>query len=79
MKALEGAFSVIMKTGCGTDGALHSTNKDIVLDGADVDGGHRGSCALDPELGFSPTLYTLYRPLCKEFALFQSRGEPQLC
>ena len=26
-------------------------NKDIVLGGADVDGGHRGSCALDPELG----------------------------
>ena len=25
-KALEGAFSVIVKTGCGTDGALHSTN-----------------------------------------------------
>ena len=26
-KALVGAFSVIVKTGCGTDGALHSTNK----------------------------------------------------
>ena len=25
-KALVGAFSVILKTGCGTDGALHSTN-----------------------------------------------------
>ena len=25
MKALVGAFSVIVKTGCGTDGALHST------------------------------------------------------
>ena len=25
-KALVGAFSVIVKTGCGTDGALHSTN-----------------------------------------------------
>ena len=24
-KALLGAFSVIVKTGCGTDGALHST------------------------------------------------------
>ena len=24
-KTLVGAFSVIMKTGCGTDGALHST------------------------------------------------------
>ena len=24
-KALVGAFSVIVKTGCGTDGALHST------------------------------------------------------
>ena len=24
-KALVGAFSVILKTGCGTDGALHST------------------------------------------------------
>ena len=25
-KALVGAFSAIVKTGCGTDGALHSTN-----------------------------------------------------
>ena len=25
-KAIVGAFSVILKTGCGTDGALHSTN-----------------------------------------------------
>ena len=25
-KALVGAFSVIVKTGCETDGALHSTN-----------------------------------------------------
>ena len=24
-KALVGAFSIIVKTGCGTDGALHST------------------------------------------------------
>ena len=28
-KALVGAFSVIVKTGCGTDGALHSTNYHI--------------------------------------------------
>ena len=27
-KALVGAFSMIVKTGCGTDGALHSTTKD---------------------------------------------------
>ena len=27
-KALVGAFSVIVKTGCGTDGALHSTSHD---------------------------------------------------
>ena len=27
-KALLGAFSVIVKTGCGTDGALHSTSRD---------------------------------------------------
>ena len=27
-KALVGAFSVIVKTGCGTDGALHSTSPD---------------------------------------------------
>ena len=27
-KALIGAFSVIVKTGCGTDVALHSTNAD---------------------------------------------------
>ena len=26
-KALEGAFSVIVKTNCGTDGALHSTTQ----------------------------------------------------
>ena len=26
-KALAGAFSVIVKTGCGTDGALHSTTQ----------------------------------------------------
>ena len=29
-KALVGAFSVIVKTGCGTDGALHSTKHDPV-------------------------------------------------
>ena len=29
-KALVGAFSVIVKTGCGTDGALHSTIQDAV-------------------------------------------------
>ena len=29
-KALVGAFSVIVKTGCGTDGALHSTNVDVI-------------------------------------------------
>ena len=28
-KALIGAFSVIVKTGCGTDGALHSTSCDV--------------------------------------------------
>ena len=28
-KALVGAFSVIMKTGCGTDGALHSTSSHL--------------------------------------------------
>ena len=27
-KALVGAFSVIVKTGCGTDGALHSTSQE---------------------------------------------------
>ena len=27
-KALVGAFSVIVKTGCGTDGALHRTTTD---------------------------------------------------
>ena len=27
-KALVGAFSVIVKTGCGTDGALYSTSRD---------------------------------------------------
>ena len=28
---LVGAFSVIVKTGCGTDGALHSTSKFVGL------------------------------------------------
>ena len=28
-KALEGTFSVIVKTGCETDGALHSTNPGV--------------------------------------------------
>ena len=31
-KALVGAFSVIVKTGCGTDGALHSTNNDAQVE-----------------------------------------------
>ena len=30
-KALVGAFSVIVKTRCGTDGALHSTSCDSTL------------------------------------------------
>ena len=29
-KALVGAFSVIVKTGCGTDGALHSTSASYI-------------------------------------------------
>ena len=29
-KALVGAFSVIVKTGCGTDGALHSTSYNLI-------------------------------------------------
>ena len=28
-KAPVGAFSVIVKTGCGTDGTLHSTNHEL--------------------------------------------------
>ena len=31
---LVGAFSVILKTGCRTDGALHSTSEDAVSEGA---------------------------------------------
>ena len=30
-KALVGAFSVIVKTGCGTDGELHSTSLNMTL------------------------------------------------
>ena len=30
-KALVGAFSVIVKTGCGTDGEIHSTTQDLLL------------------------------------------------
>ena len=33
-KALVGAFSVIVKTGCGTDGSFYSTNKDTAHRGA---------------------------------------------
>ena len=36
-KALVGAFSVIVKTGCGTDGALHSTSWDHSGEAADID------------------------------------------
>ena len=43
-KALVGAFSVIMKTGCGTDGALHSTIVSIQHPQMDILGGEqRGS------------------------------------
>ena len=30
-KALVGAFSVIVKTGCGTNGALHSTKQNGII------------------------------------------------
>ena len=30
--AIVGAFSIIVKTGCGTDGALHSTSKEPAPD-----------------------------------------------
>ena len=30
-KALVGAFSVIVKTGCGTDGSFYSTNNFLIL------------------------------------------------
>ena len=33
-KALVGAFSVIVKTGCGTDGSICGTTRDIILDEA---------------------------------------------
>ena len=33
-KALVGAFSMIVKTGCETDGALHSTSADSAEGGA---------------------------------------------
>ena len=34
-KALVGAFSVIVKTDCETDGALHSTSEDAMGSGAE--------------------------------------------
>ena len=40
-KALVGAFSVIVKTGCGTDGALHSTIPDEAEHAQDVDAHHQ--------------------------------------
>ena len=45
-KALVGAFSVIVKTGCGTDGALHSTNwrlLGLVIGSVEWEGGN-GMC-----------------------------------
>ena len=35
-KALVGAFSVIVKTGCGTDGSFYSTNQDSYSEEADT-------------------------------------------
>ena len=35
-KALVGAFSVIVKTGCETDGALHSTSMVTLLPGSGI-------------------------------------------
>ena len=49
-KALVGAFSVIVKTGCGTDGALHSTrpdHADVALRVDRVQGEQRGRIAGD--------------------------------
>ena len=39
-KALVGAFSVIVKTDCGTDGSFYSTNQDQQLPG--LAAGHPG-------------------------------------
>ena len=47
-KALVGAFSVIVKTGCGTDGALHSTNLDVDGDIELLSGG--GGQPQEPDL-----------------------------
>ena len=35
-KALVGAFSVIVKTGCGTDGSFYNTNQDSYSEEADT-------------------------------------------
>ena len=42
-EALIGAFSVIVKTGCGTDGALHSTNEE------DDEGGSEMAREISPQ------------------------------
>ena len=65
-KALVGAFSVIVKTGCGTDGSFYSTNigsngrvrYSIRRDPLD----NYKTFAIDPESG----LITLQRPLDRE-------------
>ena len=36
-KALVGAFSVIVKTGCGTDGSFYSTNEDLYCEDSGED------------------------------------------
>ena len=46
-KALVGALSVIVKTGCGTDGALHSTTDNRLGTGARPDDRRRPGPGID--------------------------------
>ena len=67
-KALLGAFSVIMKTDCETDGALHSTrpdHADVALCVDRVQGEHRGRIAGDSR-GVKHLIYL--RIYCHQFA-----------
>ena len=74
--ALVGAFSVIVRTGCGTDGALHSTSSQpppVKGDGAEVQRADGGGVHVDgvpevahrrPEYPPAPVIASYHRYNC---------------
>ena len=66
-KALVGAFSVIVKTGCGTDGSLHSTIGVTIAD----DGGHVYRGLAD---GVEPRAELVQRRRVREAELLSQQG-----